>query len=70
MGGVFGGGKAAKRAARRAEATARRQEQRGNEEEQRARQLAERGAEAGRGRNLLVGYLSRRLPTTLGAAGQ
>lgn len=65
MSNVFGDGGAGA-AARKSQAQARRQEQRGNEDEQRARQMAERGATAGRGRNMLVGRLASMLPQKLG----
>lgn len=64
MSGVFGGGSNGEQ--KKARAQARRQEQRANQQEQRARQTAERGSVGGRGRGLLVGRLSKVLPTNLG----
>ena len=63
MSGVFGGG--GDGGAREATAQARRQQQDANEDEMRARQRAERGGTR-RGRNMLVGRLSRVMPKTLG----
>lgn len=72
MASVFGGGQYdAKMEAAEQRAQARRDRQEATEETAREQQRAERGtARASRGRNMLVGDLSRALSSTLGGGGQ
>jgi len=68
MSGMFGGKSGAQDEAKRQGAAARRQTQTGNEEANRAQQRGERGGSGGgtRGRDMLMGNLSKRLKGTLG----
>lgn len=69
MSSLFGGGaREAQREAKKQQGEARAMKQTSNEEAGRAQQLAERGGAGGgsRGRDMLMGALSRRLKDTLG----